>query len=456
MATKTAEERLLVDAKDTFTKVHPALAETGSIRSDRPRRLSTHLSLKSLTGRKDSIRPRYPGGRGKLIGAASLDASNDIVNTRVKNIRPILPPACLLEELPTTEEVDNSVQDSRRQISDIVHRRDDRVFAVVGPCSIHDIKGALEYAERLKKLADELEEDVMVVMRVYFEKPRTTVGWKGLINDPLLDGTYKINTGMRWARKLMLDVVEMGLPVATEWLDTVTPQFIADLVSWGAIGARTSESQVHRQLVSGLSMPVGFKNGTTGIVNIAANAVISARAPHHYMGLTQQGMAAIVETTGNSDAHIILRGGSNGPNHYACEVKKAIKECEKCKLFNAGLVIDMSHGNSKKDYRNQPKCVDVVSKQVAEGCHDIVGVMIESNLVEGNQKMVLGRAHELTYGQSITDSCVSFEDTEKMLRRLAAAVRQRRARMSSDISPANSSASACECPKCDTTTSMNL
>lgn len=450
---QAAEDRLVSEARDTLAKIDPSLRAAAALPG---RRLSTHLSRKSLTGLDEAVTPRYPGGNGKLMGASATDAPSDTVNTRVKNIRPILPPALLMEELPTTEEVDRTVKDSRREIANIVHRRDDRVFAVVGPCSIHDIKAALEYAERLQALSEELEEDVMIVMRVYFEKPRTTVGWKGLINDPLLDGTYKINTGMRWARKLLLDIVEMGLPVGTEWLDTITPQFIADLVSWGAIGARTTESQVHRQLVSGMSMPVGFKNGTTGVVDVAANAVVSARSPHHYTGVTQQGLAGIVETSGNADAHIILRGGSKGPNHYQCEVKKAIKACEKCKLFNAGLVVDLSHGNSKKDYRNQSGGIDVVSKQIAEGCRDIVGVMIESNLVEGNQKLVLGKAEELTYGQSITDSCVSFEETEKMLRRLAKAVRQRRGLMSADSSPNGSVVSACGCPKCEETQSMNL
>lgn len=419
-----AEDRLVRDAKDTLlAQVHPDLLKMSG---NEPRRLSTHLSLLNLSGRKDSLVPTYSGARGKPLGAGASDEPSDTVNTRVKNIRPILPPACLMEELPTSRAVDRTVVSTRKQISDIVNMRDDRVIAVVGPCSIHDVKAAMEYARNLKALSDELQNDILIIMRVYFEKPRTTIGWKGLINDPLLDGTYKINTGLRWARKLLLDVVELGLPVGTEWLDTITPQFIADLVSWGAIGARTTESQVHRQLVSGLSMPVGFKNGTTGKVDIAANAVISSRSPHHYMGTTQQGLAAIVETTGNQDCHVILRGGTNGPNHTAEEVQAAIKACHKCKLFNAGLVIDLSHGNSKKDYRNQPKCMDVVSEQIEAGCRDIVGIMCESNLVEGNQKLVLGNADQLVYGQSITDSCVSFEETATILRRLAKAVRTRR------------------------------
>lgn len=388
--------------------------------------LSPHLSLVNLSGRRHSIKARYPGGRGKLIGAAAADAPSDTVNTRVKNIKPMLPPAILIEELPTSELVDRRVTVSRNAIADAVHRRDDRIVAVVGPCSIHDRAAALDYARRLAVLSEELKADVLVVMRVYFEKPRTTVGWKGLINDPFLDGSFKINVGLRWARQLMLDIVELGLPIGTEWLDTMTPQFIADLVSWGAIGARTSESQIHRQLVSGLSMPVGFKNGTGGNVDIAANAVISARSPHHYVGMTQQGLGAIVETTGNRDGHIILRGGSDGPNHTATRVSEALAQCKKCKLDQPGLVIDLSHGNSMKDYRNQPKVLDIVCEQIESGNSDIVGIMCESNLVEGSQKLVTGKAHELVYGQSVTDSCVDFEETERMLRRLAQAIRGRR------------------------------
>merc|ERR1719410_2700369 len=337
-----------------------------------------------------------------------------------------------MEELPTSATVDRRVATSRTVLSDIVHRRDDRVFAVVGPCSIHDIEAAIEYAKRLAVLAKEIEQDVLVVMRVYFEKPRTTVGWKGLINDPLLDGSFKINMGLRWAREIMLEVLELGLPVGTEWLDTITPQYLSDLVSWGAIGARTTESQVHRQLVSGLSMPVGFKNGTGGQVDLAANAVISARSPHHYCGTTQQGLAAIVETTGNRDCHIILRGGTSGPNHTPEEVAKARAVAVKCKVDSPSFIVDLSHGNSSKDYRNQPKCMEVVCQQIEAGDEDLVGIMCESNLVEGSQKLIIGQADKLVYGQSVTDSCVDFEETEKMLRRLAAAVRHRRNGCDSD------------------------
>jgi 3-deoxy-7-phosphoheptulonate synthase len=313
---------------------------------------------------------------------------------------------------------------AREEIIAILRGDDDRLIAVVGPCSVHDTEAALDYARRLKGLAAELQDDLRVVMRVYFEKPRTTVGWKGLINDPHLDGSYVINEGLRRARRLLLDLVEMDLPSGCEFLDPITPQFISDLVSWGAIGARTVESQVHRELASGLSMPVGFKNGTEGGIQIAIDAVRAAGHPHRFLGLTEQGLAGIVATRGNPDCHIILRGGASGPNCDAASVQKALAA-----LRDAGalprLIIDTSHGNSRKDYRRQPAVARDVAAQVAAGERGIAGVMMESFIVDGRQD--LEDPARLVYGQSITDACMGWEMTVPVLRELAAAARARRA-----------------------------
>jgi 3-deoxy-7-phosphoheptulonate synthase len=343
---------------------------------------------------------------------------------RVESIRPLLPPAILLEELPLSEAAAVTVSRSREELVRILRGEDDRLAVVVGPCSIHDPAAALDYAQRLRALADELAADLRLVMRVYFEKPRTTVGWKGLINDPSLDGSFAINTGLRVGRRLLLDLATLGLPAGCEFLDPITPQFISDLVTWGAIGARTTESQTHRELASACSMPVGFKNGTDGGVQIAVDAVRAAAHPHRFLGVTEQGLAGIVATCGNPDCHVILRGGSSGPNHDPISVQKTLAALRDAGL-PARLMIDASHGNSEKDYRRQPLVVRDVAAQIAQGEGGIVGMMMESFLVDGRQD--LGDPTRLVYGQSITDACMGWEMTVPVLRELAAAVRARRA-----------------------------
>jgi len=341
----------------------------------------------------------------------------------VESNRPLIPPAILLDELPLGEPGSRAVARAREEIIAVLHGEDDRLIAVVGPCSVHDTAAALDYARRLKRLAAELRDDLCVVMRVYFEKPRTTVGWKGLINDPHLDGSYVINEGLRRARRLLLDLVELDLPSGCEFLDPITPQFISDLVSWGAIGARTVESQVHRELASGLSMPVGFKNGTEGGIQIAIDAVRAASHPHRFLGVTEQGLAGIVATRGNPDCHIILRGGASGPNCDAASVQKALSALREAKALPR-LIIDTSHGNSRKDYRRQPAVAHEVSAQVAGGERGIAGVMMESFIADGRQD--LQDPARLVYGQSITDACMGWEMTVPVLRELAAAARARR------------------------------
>ncbi len=341
----------------------------------------------------------------------------------VESNRPLLPPAILLEELPLGEPGSSFVGRAREEIIRILNGDDDRLLVIVGPCSVHDPVAALEYARRLQSQAAALATDLRIVMRVYFEKPRTTVGWKGLINDPGLDGSFSVNQGLRLARRLLLDLVGLGIPSACEFLDPITPQFISDLVAWGAIGARTTESQVHRELASGLSMPVGFKNGTDGGIQIAIDAVRAASHPHHFLGVTEQGLAGIVSTRGNPDCHIILRGGAAGPNHDAKAVGKAL-----ALLREAGerprLLIDASHGNSGKDYRRQPSVAREIAAQVAQGERGIVGAMLESFLVEGRQE--LKDPAQLVYGQSVTDACLGWEATVPVLQELAATVRARR------------------------------
>jgi 3-deoxy-7-phosphoheptulonate synthase len=345
---------------------------------------------------------------------------------RIESFRPLIPPAILLEELPLGEAGAATVSRGRREVVDILDGRDDRLVVVVGPCSVHDPDAALDYGRRLKGMGDELSADLCIVMRVYFEKPRTTVGWKGLINDPHLDGSFVINEGLRRARRFLLSLAELGLPAGTEFLDPISPQFTSDLVTWGAIGARTTESQVHRELASGLSMPVGFKNGTDGGVQIAIDAVRSSAHPHRFLGVTEQGLGAIVSTRGNPDCHVILRGGQTGPNHDALSVQKTLAA-----LRDSGchprVMIDTSHGNSGKDYRRQPEVARDTAGQVAQGETGIAGVMMESFLVGGRQDLVDPRA--LVYGQSITDACMGWEMTVPVLRELAAAVRARRRAM---------------------------
>ena len=343
-------------------------------------------------------------------------------NVRIERIRPLVPPAILQEQLPLPTQGAVTVQRARRGISRILHGADDRLVVVVGPCSIHDPAAALEYARRLAPLAEELAGELLVVMRVYFEKPRTTVGWKGLVNDPHLDGSFAVNEGLALARRLLLDVVALGLPAGCEFLDPITPQFIADAVAWGAIGARTTESQVHRNLTSGLSMPVGFKNGTGGDVQMAVDAMKAASYPHQFMSVTEQGVAAIVVTRGNRDTHVILRGGSGGPNYDAEGVGRAIG------ALRAGgalprVMVDASHGNSGKDFRRQPIVASDVARQIAAGERGIVGMMLESFLVDGKQEV----SADMTFGQSVTDACMGWGMTEPVLRELAAAVAARRA-----------------------------
>jgi len=341
----------------------------------------------------------------------------------VESNRPLLPPSILLEELPLGEAGSQAVAEAREEIIHVLGGDDDRLLVVVGPCSVHDPKAALEYAGRLRECAARLAADLLVVMRVYFEKPRTTVGWKGLINDPRLDGSFKVNEGLRLARRLLLDLVEMGLPTGCEFLDPITPQFISDLVAWGAIGARTTESQVHRELASGLSMPVGFKNGTDGGVQIAIDAVRAAGHPHRFLGVTEQGLAGIVATRGNPDCHIILRGGSRGTNYDRKSVQEALAALRAAAVAPR-LVIDASHGNSGKDYLRQPAVAREIAAQVAEGEGGIAGVMLESFLLDGRQD--LGDPGKLAYGQSITDACIGWEKTVPVLEELSAAVRARR------------------------------
>jgi len=342
---------------------------------------------------------------------------------RIESIQPLMPPTTLIEEMPLSEPGSLMVTRARAEVSHILSGRSDRLLVVVGPCSVHDPAAAHDYAVRLRKLADELGPDLCIVMRVYFEKPRTTVGWKGLINDPHLDGSFAINVGLRRGRRFLLDLVEIGLPAGCEFLDPISPQFITDLVTWGAIGARTTESQVHRELASGLSMPVGFKNGTDGGVQIAIDAVRAAAHPHSFLGVTEQGLAGIVSTRGNSDCHVILRGGQSGPNYDAASVGKALAA-----LHAAGvpprLMIDTSHGNSEKDYRRQPRVAQEIAAQIGQGERGIIGVLMESFLVEGRQDLT--NPARLVYGQSITDACLSWEMTVPVLQELAAAVRARR------------------------------
>jgi len=343
---------------------------------------------------------------------------------RIKDIRELRTPAEVMREFPRTDAATRTVLSARHAIHNILSGADDRLVVVVGPCSIHDPAAALDYAKRLVKLRDELSGSLEIVMRVYFEKPRTTVGWKGLINDPNLDGSFEIDNGLRLARSILLDVNNLGLPAGCEFLDMTTPQYFADLVSWGAIGARTTESQVHRELASGLSCPVGFKNGTDGNVRIALDAVKSASQPHHFLAVTKSGRSAVAATTGNDDCHIILRGGKT-TNYDAASVEAAAAESAKSGV-RAAIMIDASHANSSKKPENQPLVLDDVAAQIAGGDRRIVGIMAESNIIAGRQDLVPGKP--LTYGQSITDGCIGWDDTVTTLRRLAEAVEQRRAK----------------------------
>jgi 3-deoxy-7-phosphoheptulonate synthase len=342
---------------------------------------------------------------------------------RIQWTKVVLPPVFLEEERPVLETASEIIFNARGEIIDILNRRDDRLLVLAGPCSIHDAKAAREYAGLLKGAIDEFAADLRIVMRVYFEKPRTTIGWKGLINDPHLDQSYMINDGLRLARNLLLDLAEMGVPSGTEFLDMISPQYIAGLVAWGAIGARTTESQVHRQLVSGVSCPVGFKNGTSGNVDIAVDALLSAAHSHTFLGHTKHGQSAIFVTRGNPDTHIILRGGRNMVNYTAEAVAETAAKMQAAGL-DPRIMIDFSHANSKKDFRRQAVVSHDVAGQIAGGNRNIMGVMIESNLVAGAQKLEPGKP--LVYGQSITDACIDWRETHGLLAELAAAVRTRR------------------------------
>ncbi len=344
-------------------------------------------------------------------------------NLRIRGITEVSKPGEIQAELPITEAAARTTFETRQQVQDIMHGRDDRLLVVVGPCSIHDTKAAMEYAERLKAIRPELEDRLLLVMRVYFEKPRTTVGWKGLINDPDLDDSFDINKGLRMARKLLIDLNNDGIPAGVEFLDLISPQYIADLVSWGAIGARTTESQSHRELASGLSCPVGFKNGTAGSIKLAVDAVGAAIRPHNFLSLTKDGHAAIFKTAGNEDAHIILRGGSNGPNFDAESVAGACAMLEKAELPGR-VMVDCSHANSNKQHALQMDSGRDVAAQIAGGSRRVFGVMIESHLVEGRQDVIPEKP--LTYGQSITDACLGWDDTAALLQELAEAVGKRR------------------------------
>lgn len=348
--------------------------------------------------------------------------SHNTDDLRIREIKELSPPAHLMREFPCSGAISGVVHEARQAIHQVLHGQDDRLVVVIGPCSIHDTQAALEYANRLLPLRESLKGELEIVMRVYFEKPRTTVGWKGLINDPHLDGSFNINQGLRTARQLLLQVNALGLPAGCEYLDMITPQYIADLVSWGAIGARTTESQVHRELASGLSCPVGFKNGTSGSTRIAIDAINAASQPHHFLSVTKGGHSAIVSTKGNEDCHIILRGGK-APNHDAASVEQTGQEMEKSGL-HPRIMIDASHANSNKDYRRQPIVIDEVCQQVEAGDARIFGVMVESHLVAGRQDMVEGQP--TTYGQSITDGCIGWDESVAVLERLAQAVRVRR------------------------------
>ncbi len=343
-------------------------------------------------------------------------------DVRIREIKELVPPAHVFREFPVGVRAALTTYNARQDIHRILHGADDRLLVIVGPCSIHDVDSALDYARRLYQQAQRWQSDLLVVMRVYFEKPRTTVGWKGLINDPRLDNSFRINEGLRLARGLLLEINDMGLPCATEFLDTITPQYTADLIAWGAIGARTTESQVHRELASGLSCPVGFKNGTDGNIRIAVDAIRAAQAPHHFLSVTKAGHSAIVSTAGNEDCHVILRGGRE-PNYDAAHVDSACKETAAAGLA-ARLMIDASHANSNKRYKEQLAVVKDTANQLAAGEERIIGMMLESHLIEGRQDLI--PAQPLEYGKSITDACLSWEDSVAALETLAHGVSARR------------------------------
>ena len=341
---------------------------------------------------------------------SAVPTSSNNIHVNAEHV--IITPEALRAELPLSEEGREFVQQSRKTISDIIHKRDPRLLVISGPCSVHDVEAAKDYARQLKALHNKHQGSLFVVMRVYFEKPRTTVGWKGLINDPHMDDSFDVETGLRKARELILYLTELGLPLATEALDPISPQYLAEVFSWSAIGARTTESQTHREMASGLSMPIGFKNGTNGSLGVAVNALQSAASPHHFMGINRQGQVALIQTCGNPDGHVILRGGA-APNYDA----QSIAQCEQIlakQNIDAGIIVDCSHGNSNKDYTRQPLVAQDVVKQICAGNKSIIGIMLESNINSGNQSSDLAK-EELAYGVSVTDACINFAETEQLL-----------------------------------------
>ncbi|QIV96112.1 3-deoxy-D-arabinoheptulosonate-7-phosphate synthase [Allofrancisella inopinata] len=353
-----------------------------------------------------------------MIGDKRFDK---VSNINIEKEKVLIPAEVLIQEIPLLKGSYETVKKSRKEVANVIHGNDDRVVVVVGPCSIHDPKAALEYATKLKEQVKKFEKNIIIVMRVYFEKPRTTIGWKGLVNDPDLDNSYRINKGLQIARQLLSDITNMGLPCATEFLDVITPQYFAELISWGAIGARTVESQIHRELASGLSAPIGFKNATNGDIQVAVDAIKSATYPHHFLSTTKSGSTAIFATKGNKNGHIILRGGASGPNFSKEHVDECIAKLKKAGL-DTKVMIDCSHGNSQKDHSKQKTVLTDICKQIAQS-DDVFGVMIESNLVAGNQDI---NKKPLEYGKSVTDACVNFDETLEMLEMLSKAVQQRR------------------------------
>ncbi|GAB0175067.1 MAG: 3-deoxy-7-phosphoheptulonate synthase AroG [Candidatus Altimarinota bacterium] len=365
------------------------------------------------------------------LNTTPSDITSTVDDKRIQNIEPLPPPEDLIRFFPIAgTSIETQVSDTRSAASRIIHGKDDRLIVVVGPCSVHDPAGAIEYARNLAEERKRYKDTLEIIMRVYFEKPRTTVGWKGLINDPYLDETYKIDEGLRIARQLLLEINRLGVPAGSEYLDVISPQYIADLIAWGAIGARTTESQVHRELTSGLSSPVGFKNGTDGNIKIALDAILAASKGHHFLSVHKSGKVAMVQTTGNLDCHLILRGGKN-PNYSAQHVLSAAEQLMAAGLYGSRIMIDASHGNSQKNHENQLKVVDNISEQIGSGSRHIGGVMIESNLEAGAQKFTPGKddPQGLIYGQSITDACVGWEETLKMLKTLSKSVEKRRTKM---------------------------
>ncbi|PYH43123.1 3-deoxy-7-phosphoheptulonate synthase, partial [Aspergillus saccharolyticus JOP 1030-1] len=386
------------------------------------------LATPTTIGRGPEMNPHI---RPRLLADSVVPVpSSPLKDSNVAAYEPLVSPALLIHELPTTLASRRTIESARQGAAQIIQRTgDDRLLVIVGPCSIHDTEVARDYAVRLQAAIQEhgWDQDLLIVMRAYLEKPRTTVGWKGFLYDPTIDSTNQVNRGLKIARQLLLDITALGLPVACEVLDTISPQFLADLYSWGAVGARTTESQVHRQLVSGLSFPIGFKNASSGKINVALDGMQSAASPHSFLGVTEQGLAAIVHTKGNPHLHVIHRGGESGPNFDAASVASTVKAYPKD--LRPSIMIDASHGNSQKDYRNQPKVIDVVAEQIAAGEQAITGVMIESNINEGKQAAPDSEeeVQKLKYGVSITDGCVNFETTVQMLQTLSQAVKQRRA-----------------------------